>query len=170
MPATLPGRKCGRVEQAQALNERAGAAEAKTRNLIALQAEDAYLRYQAARKQVQKFASASEQAEKAAREVVDRFYGIAREGRVTAANLARVFPTVQETVELRTQLTQLQLAVNEARFRALVALADLERVTAGGVCPNYASSLATPSNSTRNASEKDSTTRLRGPGEAALRP
>src|SRR5262249_51655802 len=142
MPTTLPGRKCGRVEQAQALHERAAAAEAKIRNLLVLQVEDAFFRYQSARQQVREYTRAVGHAEVAAKEVLERFYENSRIALNDPAALTKVYPTMQEALELRTQLTQLQLALNEARFRALVALADLERVTAGGVCPNYGSTVA----------------------------
>src|SRR5262249_4235269 len=45
MPVTLNGPRSRRVEQAEAYAGRAGAVAEKTRNLIALEAEDAYLRY-----------------------------------------------------------------------------------------------------------------------------
>jgi len=169
MPPTLPGRKGGRVEQAQALHERAAAGEAKVRNLLVLQVEDAFYRFESARRQVREYTLAVAKAEGVAKEVLARFY----ENRKIALNdpegLTKVFPTVQEALEIRTQFTQLQLALNEARFRVLVALADLERVTAGGVCPNFGSPAA-PANSSSNGTDKDDQLKPGGSGEAAARP
>src|SRR5215831_13920525 len=47
-------------------------------------------------------------------------------------------PTLDELIETRLRATQLRLLATGARFRALLALAALERIRAGGFCPRFA--------------------------------
>jgi hypothetical protein len=72
-------------------------------------------------------------------------------------------PTLDDLIETRLRATQLRVQANEARFRALLVLADLERVTAGGFCPRFAPPPARPQNDRNERSDRASGP---GPGDA----
>src|SRR5262249_6381391 len=73
MPATFNGSRADRVEQARIYSGRAGALVDKTRNLLVLEAEQAYLKYVEASAKMAKYDQAARDAEKAARAVRKRF-------------------------------------------------------------------------------------------------
>jgi hypothetical protein len=92
-----------------------------TRNLIALEAEDGFLRWE-------------EETNKAsqAREAVNA-------GDKLADNLRKDFTSgqkvrVEDVVTAQVMASQARSQYNEFLYRQILALADLERVTAGGFC------------------------------------
>jgi outer membrane protein TolC len=128
MPGQFVGHKSARVEQAQALQSRAVAVADKTRHLITLEAVDAYLKWTESSRKAEEYQKAATLGEKAADEAREAFNPNDKMGGK---------PTLQEIVELRVRATQITLRANQARFEALLALAALERITAGGVCPGF---------------------------------
>ena len=127
MPVQLVGARCDRVNQAQALSGRADAVFEKTRGLVALEAQDVYYRYLDWSSRAPRIREAARIAEKRREDVRGNFNPAVEKPR---ANL-------DEVLDASLLATQLLLQANEAEFRYLLILADLERVTAGGFCPNY---------------------------------
>ena len=131
MPTLLAGSRPERVKHAQDLNARAVAGVEEARNLIALEAEDAFLRWEEASGEAAKAREAAETAEQ------------------LAEDLRKDFTTGQK-VKLDEVLTAQVLAgqarsqYNEYLYRQLLALADLERATAGGFCAGLVELLAAP--------------------------
>src|SRR5262249_49990596 len=113
-------RKCDRVEQARAYASRAESVSEKTRNLIALEAEQAVLRWREARNRQKPIEEAFKRADKVSTDSVDQF----RKGKLKA----------EEALLAGVLATQLHLESNRAVYLELQALATLERVTAGGFC------------------------------------
>jgi outer membrane protein TolC len=126
MPGQLVGSKAARVEQAEALQGRATSVADKTRHLITLEAEDAFYKWQEAVRQVADFEKAAASAKKLADTIRDKFNPTDE----TSAS-------VNDLVDSRVRATQLQVLLNQARFNALLGLAALERVTAGGFLPGF---------------------------------
>jgi outer membrane protein TolC len=124
MPAHLVGCRKDRVAQAEALHARGHAVVEKTRNLVALEAEDTYLKgLEAARKLIH-YRDAADRA----RQNVDKL----RE------DLKPNAPTTPEHVLNAGALaSELRVRTNEALHQYLLALAALERVTAGGFCAGF---------------------------------
>jgi outer membrane protein TolC len=129
MPPMLVGNRADRVDRARILNERAGAVVDKTRNLITLEAEDAFLKWQNAVQKAAKNKIAAERGEKLAKDNLNDL----------KANLAVVYRDVLEAVVLGAQA---RVAYNEALFEYVNALASLERVTGGGFCAGLAAPVA----------------------------
>jgi outer membrane protein TolC len=131
MPTLLAGSKTERMQRAGDFSARAEAVAAEARNLIALEAEDAFLRWEEASGEAAKAREAAETAEQ------------------LAEDLRKDFTTGQK-VKLDEVLTAQVLAgqarsqYNEYLYRQLLALADLERATAGGFCANLVELLAAP--------------------------
>jgi hypothetical protein len=122
MPVVITGSQRERVEQARLYATRAAAMAQKTRNLIALEAEQACLRWVESSRRLEKAEKAAEQAFKLYREVRQAFDP--RRDRITVKRLV-------ETGFIQTQLAAQR---NEARYQVLLALIAVERVTAAGVC------------------------------------
>lgn len=118
MPTILVGSKCERQERAQNFADRAAAVAQKTHNLIALEAEEAYWRWAEGKGRIRETFQAA------------------------AAALVLQDPKVEQGLELEPVETirnlvfaaQGRAAYNEALYQYLLALASLERVTAGGFC------------------------------------
>jgi outer membrane protein TolC len=121
MPVMLAGSRANRMERARSLSARAAAVADKTRNLIALEAEDAYLRWQEASRKLPSTKLA------------------ATRGDTLAENLRRDF-TAEQKVKVEDVISNQVLAAqaraqhNEALYQQILALAALERITAGGFC------------------------------------
>jgi outer membrane protein TolC len=124
MPTMLVGKRSDRVERAHALSARAAAVVDKTRNLIALEVEDAFLKWQEAVQQAAKNRRAAELGEKLA---VANLNDLKADQNV-------VFRDVLEAVLLGAQA---RLSYNEAVFHYVNALAALERATGGGFCAGF---------------------------------
>jgi outer membrane protein TolC len=124
MPVFLVGKKWDRVERAQAFNDRAGAVVTKAQNLITLEVEAAYQKWQEADEKIRRLGKAIKLAEKLADIVTRRFNDKKASG--------------EEVIRARTAVDQAQSQYNEALYNHALALAALERVTAGGFRPTYA--------------------------------
>jgi outer membrane protein TolC len=135
MPPTMTGCRSARVEQAQALNGRAHAVAEKARQLVTLEAEDTFHKWQIARQEYVQYRSAYEANKKAADLLVEKWNPTDKDG-------GR--PTWDDLVATRTRLTQAELQVNRARYQLWLTLAALERVTAGGYCPGFDPPAALP--------------------------
>jgi outer membrane protein TolC len=129
MPANLVGHRDARVEQARALHSRAQAVLAKTRNLITLEAEDSWLRWRETSRQAEQYEKAASDAEK----IYDRI----REEFKLGRTFENTRPNFDDLSQARVRATQLRLQANLAKYDLLLALAALERVTAGGFCAGF---------------------------------
>jgi outer membrane protein TolC len=136
MPAAMVGCQATRVAQADALNGRAVAVRAKTRNLVLLEVDDAFLRWQEANERLEPLAKGLAKAESALKRALAEF-----EGRVANPDLTT---TLQEVLAIRDRYVHLRLQLIQARYQRLLALADLERATAGGLCPGFDRPARTP--------------------------
>jgi len=120
MPGTLVGKRADRVDQAQALAARADAVADKTRGLIALEAEDAFYRWQETSRRLPRAREAAD----AAKALSDKLTKDAKD-----PNLNIRF---SEAMAAGALAGQLRLEANELQLQHLLNLATLERVTAGG--------------------------------------
>jgi outer membrane protein TolC len=125
MPTILPGSRNDRVEQARALSARAAAVADKTRNLIILEAEDAWLRWQEASRKKQKYAEARQ---KALAYNKDMQSGFALPVEADKPPKYRF----DDVINANLLAAQAKLDYNQALYQADLALAALERATAGG--------------------------------------
>jgi outer membrane protein TolC len=123
MPPFLSGKRCDRIEQAEAYSARAAAVADKTRNLVALDVEQAYLRWQEASGQLPDLEKAAEDSRGAFDQLKEAF------------SQAGTRTTVSEWLSYGMLRTDLLVEVNRMRFRLLASLANLERATAGAFCP-----------------------------------
>jgi outer membrane protein TolC len=118
MPTMVAGNRDARQQQVAAYAGRADAVVEKTRGLITLEAEDAYQEWvESTRK-----ATGSKEAARVARALADRLRRTRGVGNVRQEDL------------LQTDVLagQAQAAYNQAVFEQILALANLERITAGG--------------------------------------
>jgi outer membrane protein TolC len=126
MPATLNGSKAARVQQAHDYHARALAGAVKTRNLIALEVEDLYRRW----------------LDKSERAVyLERAY---RESLLFSEKLKASFnrktpayPNIDEVITAGVITSRLQLEWKDAHYQFLLALAALERATAGAFAVDF---------------------------------
>jgi outer membrane protein TolC len=125
MPTLLVGARSERVSRAESLHARAQAVVDATRNLVALEAEDAFLRWEDSALQAKEAKEAAETAESLARDLNKDF-------------TARQKVKVDEVVNAWVLASQAQAQYNEALYRQIIALADLERITAGCFSPRLA--------------------------------
>ena len=117
MPVYLAGSRQLRVERATDLSARAQAVVDKTHNLITLEVEAAYLKWADAAKRITVFQKTPEAAAKISKSV---------QGRFDAGNV-----TGEELLRARTLEDYAKAQYNEALFNHAVALATIERATAG---------------------------------------
>ena len=108
-----------RVERARDMQDRANAVVDKTRNLITLEVEDAFLKWREAARKVALLERTPDVASKLADNLQTRF---AEKGNVPAEDVVRSYLVA----------SQAQAQYNEAVYQHALALAALERVTAGG--------------------------------------
>jgi outer membrane protein TolC len=121
MPTVLVGSRSDRVQHAESLHARAEAAVEVTRNLITLEAEDAFLRWEQASLQVPQAREAADAGDEMA-EAVSRDY------------IARLERRSVEVITAGVLAGQSRAQYNEYLYNKLLALIDLERITAGGFC------------------------------------
>jgi outer membrane protein TolC len=119
MPTFLAGTRAERMKHAQDLYQRGQAVVEATRNLIVLEAEDTFVRWQQALRQAREARQAADDADK------------------VADSLTRDFTTglkvkVEDVVNARVLASQARSQYNQYRHREALALVELERVTAGG--------------------------------------
>ncbi|MBX7104009.1 MAG: hypothetical protein K1X57_08000 [Gemmataceae bacterium] len=119
MPANLAGPRSARIEQANAFSARADAVVAKTRELLTLEAEDGICKWEEASKKVAFTKLATSKATKYIKQLEE-----------DKAAGAKIKP--EELTTNRVLATQAAVALNEALFQQVLALANLERITAGG--------------------------------------
>jgi outer membrane protein TolC len=123
MPTTLAGHRHDRMQRARDFSARASAVVEKTTNLIVLDTEAAYLKWREAADSVQGLEKSVAQA-RAIADAVD-----------ARANLRKSFG--EEVIRARTLQESVQSQYNEALYLHALALAGLERVTAGGFVPAF---------------------------------
>jgi outer membrane protein TolC len=123
MPTLLAGSRSSRVERARVLYERAEAVVDKTRNLITLEAEDAYERWKEADERVKALGKAPDQAISIADRSRKRF----ENGDVNA----------EEAIRSDIVAAQVRAEINQERYQEQLARAALERVTAGGFVAGF---------------------------------
>jgi hypothetical protein len=123
MPPQLVGSKADRVSRAMAYSQRAEAVYDKARNLVVLEAETAFLNFELAGERV-KFAKEQYEAGKRLAEYVE-------------GNLENLKVAKELLLTAYAEAVQSQAAYYEAVYQYLLALAALERVTAGGVRPAF---------------------------------
>jgi outer membrane protein TolC len=119
MPTLMVGSRSVRMERAAELADRAGAVVQKTQNLVALDAEDAFLRWEEAVGKIAKLKTGPKEADDLA------------EKTKTALDNGSV-KSYRDVVEIQVIASQLRAQYNEALYHHAVALTELERVTAGG--------------------------------------
>lgn len=124
MPTLLVGSRTYRMDRARAFNARAAAVADKTRNLVALEAEDAYLRWEEASR---KLASHRQAAAKAAKLAEDTRKDYGAEQKVKT----------EDVITTEVLAAQVQSQYNETLYQQVLALAALERVTGGGFCAGF---------------------------------
>jgi outer membrane protein TolC len=124
MPPYLTGRKNDRVQRARAYHDRAGAVVDKTQNLIVLEVQANYLKWKEALEKVNNLSRVLAFAEKVAISVTKEFNDKKATG--------------EQMIRARTQADQVRAQYNEALYNHALALAALERITAGGYRPTYA--------------------------------
>jgi outer membrane protein TolC len=143
MPATLAGSRGDRVGQADIYTKRAGIVLTKTRNLIALEAEQAFLRWAEATKKLEEYENAHGKS-------LVVFNGL--KNRFVPTNTK---VTLDELLNAAIIASQLRVQVNETRFAQLRALAELERVTAAGFLAGLETAPPAPDLGEKKANEKD---------------
>jgi hypothetical protein len=121
MPTLLVGCKGERVVHARSLHARAVAVYEKTRNLIALEAEDAFLRWEEAALKAAQALRAADNGDKLADSQSKDF---------AAGQRVRV----EDVLNAQVLASQARSQYNEFLYQEILALADLERATAGGFC------------------------------------
>jgi outer membrane protein TolC len=126
MPPSLAGPRSSRVDHAQDLNARAAAVVDKTRNLIALEAEAMYYKWEDASRRV----SSGQTAEQAG----NRLSKSTREGFLASQRVK-----IEDLLMNEALAAQAMASYNEALYDLAVALADLQRVTAGGFDAGFGS-------------------------------
>jgi hypothetical protein len=127
MPTLLAGSRADRVKRAQSLHSRAQAMAETTRNLIALEAEDAFLRWEEAAAQIPEARGAAEAGDKLADDLNKDFTSGLR-------------VKVEDVVNGRVLASQARSQYNEFLYRQILALADLQRITGGTFNPHLAES------------------------------
>ena len=121
-PTTLNGHRKNRIEQAEAWQGRAGSVVERTKALIALETDQAFLRWVDACKRLQGYRRAYQAAQARVEEIRPDVEG----GELTAG--------VPRLLEAGNIASQMRVEMNRARYQMLLGLAQLERVTAGGFC------------------------------------
>jgi outer membrane protein TolC len=121
MPTMLFGSRADRAKQAQTLHARAVDLVQVTHNLIVLEAKDAFLRWQEAAQQVPAARDAADTGDQLANSQTKDF-------------IASLKVRVDEVINARVLASQARAQYNEYLYKQILALADLERVTAGGFC------------------------------------
>ncbi len=125
MPHVLVGPRAGRVETAQELSAQAAAVTQKTRNLIILEAEEAYYQWEEWSRKVIALGEAEKVGTRLGRRLHEEFRGPLK-------------GLVETLVPESLLAAQARTDYNEALFRQAIALAALERVTGGAFCADLA--------------------------------
>jgi outer membrane protein TolC len=129
MPVLLVGSCFDRAKRAQAYSARAQAVTETTVNLIALEAEDAFLRWEEAARQIAKAREAADTGDTLADDLSKDFAGGAK-------------IKVEELISARLLAAQARAQYNEYLYRQALALADLERITGGAFAAHLVEAIA----------------------------
>jgi outer membrane protein TolC len=124
MPTLLAGCRRDRMNRARELNIRANAVVDKTRNLIALEASESFLKWQQASASLANITAAAGKAKKLGQKTQEAFAGGAK-------------VTVKDVLDTLLLSAQSQASANETVYNQILAVAGLERVTAGGINPGW---------------------------------
>jgi outer membrane protein TolC len=119
MPANLAGKRKDRMARASAFHGRAQAVVDKTHNLIVLEAENAFYKWQEAAAKIPKTKAAKDKASKLEK---DTSHDFTSDQKVP----------VKEVLDAIVLMARARMLYNEAVYQQLLALADLQRITAGG--------------------------------------
>jgi outer membrane protein TolC len=119
MPTLFAGPRSSRVARARDLSGRAAAVVEKTRNLVVLDADDAYLRWAEWAHKVPQTRDAAQAGSRLAKTTREDF---------RASQKVRIDDILANEV----LAGQAQSSYNEALYQQLISLAGLQRVTAGG--------------------------------------
>jgi outer membrane protein TolC len=130
-PTLLAGSREERMKHAESLHARAATVVDTTRNLIVLETEDAFLRWEEAKGEADKAREAADAGDKLAEGL--------RKGRLGGQKV-----TIEALVNGYVLASQARSQYNEYLYRQILALADLERATAGGFCAGLVADLAAP--------------------------
>jgi hypothetical protein len=122
MPTLLVGKRADRVEQARALSVRADSLVEKLRGLLTLEADDAFQRWTETSKRLPK---ALETEKKAFNWKKKMFEDVTQ-----PLDLKVTYADVTAAILLANQL---KMELNDILYHNLLNLADLERITAGGI-------------------------------------
>jgi outer membrane protein TolC len=122
MPTALAGPRSSRVDRARDLGARADAVVTKTHNLIALEAADAFLKWEEADRKIPQTKDAAEAGARLSENTRKDFIAGQKVG-------------IDEILTTEVLAGQAQASYNEAVYQQLLALAGLQRVTAGGFDP-----------------------------------
>jgi outer membrane protein TolC len=128
MPPSLAGKRGDRQARAEDFSARAAAVVDKARNLITLEAEDAYLKWQQNTTNAARARGAADRGDKLAQRILEDFKALGEA------------VDYKEVLEARVLASQARAAYNEAKFKVIVALAALERITGGGFHAGLAAS------------------------------
>ena len=118
MPNSMAGRKSERIQRAQDLNDRATAVVDKTNNLVALEVEATYLKWLEAAQKVTGLRETPKIANAITIDIKKEF----DKGKVSGESILKAQAMEEQIVA----------SYNEALYMHALALAALERVTAGG--------------------------------------
>jgi len=128
MPPSLAGKRGDRQARAEDFSARAAAVVDKARNLITLEAEDAFLKWQQNTNNAARGRDAADRGDKLAERILEDFKSLGEA------------VDYKEVLEARVLASQARAAYNEAKFKVIVALAALERITGGGFHAGLAAS------------------------------
>jgi outer membrane protein TolC len=138
MPSMLVGSRRARMGQASDYLARAEAVVEKTRNLITLEAEDAFFRWKEAKVKSEHLKKAADDAEAFSAFMRKKFRDAVESG-FKVADPTREPPAtrVEEVLIAGATAIHMRVDANRAFFDYLLAVANLERVTAGGFCVEF---------------------------------
>ncbi|HLW68481.1 MAG TPA: hypothetical protein VKS79_24395 [Gemmataceae bacterium] len=118
-PTLFVGPKETRMDRAAFVNGRAGAVAEKTRNLVALEADAAFLKWEEAIAKLDETRPSADEGEKML-------------VKLKAALEGNVLQSYKDYLEMVVIVGQVKAQYNEALYNHAVALTEFERVTAGG--------------------------------------
>jgi outer membrane protein TolC len=135
MPTTLVGSRGDRQTQARDYLQRAQAVDAKTRQLITLTVEDAYLRWREKSEQAEKLQQAYQEHWQLSNKLREEIkYPIDMEKQ---RQPVPPYPNMDDLLHANVVTTRLVLEWQEAHYQALLALAALEHATGGGFAVDF---------------------------------
>jgi outer membrane protein TolC len=117
-PTLFVGPREIRVQRAAEVTNRSAAAADKAKNLVTLEAEDTYYRWEETVQKIAKFTQAAKDAEELGK-------------RASSALESGVIQSYRDVLEILVLGAQIRANLNEARYNHAVALTELERVTGG---------------------------------------